>query len=141
MPGSGREFPCEIVLNHRTGPSGLLNPGDTLKGILLALRMGRVVPDDYLTSPVTTAELSIVDQHGREHFSEIKVTVDRTAIINSLKLTGRHGRGLYDTSESQAIPAVRDQARHSVEAVISLDIPDERVHSNPQLRSRITILE
>ena len=130
LPGSGREFHYKRVLNHRTGRAGRINPGDSLEGILLAFRRCQRFPDECLASdPVIPAELSIVDQFGREHFSEIEVMVDRTAIIHSLKLIGRQGRGLYDTSESQAIPEVRERAGRSVETEIWSDIPDKRVHS------------
>jgi len=35
LPGSGRTFPYESVLNHRRGR---INPGDSMEGILLAFR-------------------------------------------------------------------------------------------------------
>lgn len=123
LPGSGRTFPYERVLNHRTGRAGLINPGDSMEGILLAFRC-HPYPEECLSRPVIPVELSIVDQYGREHVSKIEVTVDRTAIINSMPRSSRHGRGLYDTSESQARVSVRDQARRSVEAKISSDMED-----------------
>ena len=131
LPGSGRTFPYESVLNDRTGRAGRINPGDSTEGIVLAFRRQRF-PDECLAGPLISAELSIVDQYGRQHVSEIEVEVDRTAIINSLKLTSRQGRGLYDTSESQANVTVREPARRPVEAVDSLNIPGELVHPKPE---------
>ncbi len=131
LPGSGREFPYERVLNHRSGRVGSINPGDSLEGILLAFRRCQRFPDECFAGSVIPAELSIVDQYGWKHFSQIEVRVDRTAIINSLKLARRQGRGLYDTSESQASVVVGEQARHSVAAKISSDIPTGRVHPKP----------
>ena len=125
LQGSGRAFPYENVLNHRTGRAGLINPGDSMEGILLAYRC-RPYPEECL-SGLLPAELSIVDQHGRPHVSEIEVTVDRTAIINPLKLAGRQGRGLFD----QARVAVREQARRSMVAEISSDIPHKRATPKP----------
>jgi hypothetical protein len=107
-----------------------------MEGILLAFRCQRF-PDECLDGPVIPAELSIVDQHGRQHVSEIEVRVDRTAIINSLKPSRRQGWGLYDTSKSQASVLVRERARRPVEAVISSDIPDERVHPKPETYQEI----
>ena len=131
LPGSGREFPYEWLLNPRTGRASSINPGVSLECIFLAFRRCQRFPDECFAGPVIPAELSIVDQYGREHVSEIEVTVDRTAIINSLKLARRQGRGLYDRSESQASVAVREQARRSVAAEISSDIPDKRATSKP----------
>jgi hypothetical protein len=131
LPGSGREFPYEWDLNPRTCRAGSINPGDSLECIFLAFRRCQRFPDECFADPVIPAELSIVDQYGREHVSEIEVTVGRTAIINSLKLARRQGRGLYDTSESQASVAVREQARRSVAAEISSDIPDKRATPKP----------
>ena len=122
LQGSGRTFPYESVLNHRTGRAGLINPGDSMEGILLAFRCQRC-PDECLSDLVIPAELSIVDQYGRLHVSEIKVTVDRAAIVNSLKLGGRQGRGLFDTSRPQARVSVHEQARRSMAVEISSEIP------------------
>jgi hypothetical protein len=124
MPGSGRTFPYESVLNHRRGG---INPGDSMEGILLAFRCYQPYPEECFSVPVIPVDVSIVDQHGRPHVSEIEVTVDRTAIINSLKLAGRQGRGLFD----QARVAVREQARRSGAAEISSDIPDKRATPKP----------
>jgi hypothetical protein len=131
LPGSGREFPYEWVLNPRTGRAGIINPGDSLEGFLLAFRKGPRVPIDCLAGPVIPAELSIMLQNGRQYVSQIDLEVDRAAITNSLKLAGRQGRGLYDTSESQARVAVREQARRSMAAEISSDIPDKRATPKP----------
>jgi hypothetical protein len=97
-----------------------------MEGILLAFRCERH-PEECLAGPVIPAELSIVDQYGRPHVSEIEVTVDRTAIINPLKLAGRQRRGLFD----QARVAVREQARRSMAAEIASDIPDKRATPKP----------
>jgi hypothetical protein len=114
--GSGRTFPYESVLNHRTGRAGLINPGGSMEGILLAFRCHPYPEECFAVDLVIPVELSIVDQHGRPHVSELKVTVDRTAIINSMPQSSCQGRGLYDTSESQARVGVREQARRSLEA-------------------------
>lgn len=137
LPQSGREFPCKMVLNHRTGRAGSINPEESLEGLLLAFRKCQRFPDECFAGPVIPAELSIVDEYGRRHFSQIEVRVDRTAIINSLKLARPQGRGLYDISESQASVMVREQARRSLAAKISSDIPDGRVHPNPPIYQEI----
>ena len=105
---SGREFPCGRVLNHRTGRSGIIKPGDTLEGILLAFRKCGRIPNDCLAGSVMPAELSVVDQNGRKHLSKIEVRVDRTAIIDSLRLIRQPGQGLYGPSEPQTNLAVRE---------------------------------
>jgi len=115
-----------MVLNHRTGRSGIINPGDTLEGILLAFSIFRRVPNDYLAGSMIPAELLILDQYGRQHVSQIAVEVDRTATMKPLKLTRRPGQGLYGTSEPHTKLAVREQACRSVAAEISSDTPDKR---------------
>jgi len=81
-----------------------------MEGILLAFRR-HPFPEECLSVPFIPVDLSIVDQYGGQHVSEIEVTVDRTAIINSLKLVGRQGRGLYGPSQSKASVAVREWHR------------------------------
>jgi hypothetical protein len=132
LPGSGRTFPYESVLNHRTG--GRINPGDSMEGILLASRRQPYPEECLVVDLVIPVELSIVDQYGSEHVSEIKVTVDRTAIINSLIPSRSQGRGLFD----QARVAVREQARRSGSAEISSDIPDKR--ATPKLVAKQGVL-
>jgi hypothetical protein len=112
LPGSGRTFLYGDVLNHRTGRAGRINPGDSMEGILLAFR-SQPFPDESLAR-VIPMDLSIVDQDGRHHVSQIEVTVDRTAIISSMKPRSRQGRGLFG------------QARRSQEAKISSAMRDKR---------------
>jgi hypothetical protein len=126
LPNSEREFPCEMVLNHRTGRLGIINPGDTLEGILLAFSMSRRVPNDYLAGSMIPADLLILDQYGRQHVSQIAVEVDRTATMKPLRLTRRTGQGLYGTSEPHTNLAVREQSRRSVASENSPDNPDKR---------------
>jgi hypothetical protein len=111
LPGSGREFPYEMVLNHRTGRLGNINPGETLEGICLAFRECRGLPDECFVGSVIQAELSIVDQHGREHVSEIKVEVDLTATITPRMLMRRPGQGLYGPTEPRTTLAVGEHRR------------------------------
>lgn len=127
LPGSGKQFPYELVINHRTGRSGSINPGDSLEGILLAFRKAPRVPDECLVHPpVIPAELSVVDQHGREHVSQIEVEVDRTDIIKSLRPVRRPGQGLYGPSGPHTNFAVRERAARPVTAEIWSGIPDKQ---------------
>jgi hypothetical protein len=95
MPGSGREFPFDTVLNHRQGRLGVIHGGETLAGTLLAYRECAGVPDEGLAGPVIPADLCIVDNTGQEHFSEIEVGVDRTVLIDALRLRVRPELGLF----------------------------------------------
>jgi len=131
LPQSGKEFPYQMVLNHRTDRAGLVNPGQTLEGVLLAFRRCEGFPDDGLAGPVIPADLSIVDQNGEEHFSEIEITVDCTAIIDSLKLKSRPARGLFDTVESEPRTPAQDQARRYLAGTISKDIADKPAVPQP----------
>jgi hypothetical protein len=131
LPGSGRTFPYASVLNDRTtGRAGRIDPGDSLEGVLLAFRC-QPFPDECLAGPVISTEVSILDQDGMEHVSEIRVSVDRTAIINSLCQAYRQGRGLYDAYGSQSSVAVREQARRLVAAGVLTDFLDV----NPKLET------
>lgn len=100
LPGSGRVFSYDSVLNNRTGQAGRISPGDSREGILLAFRRQRL-PQEALI-PVVPVDVCLVDQNGREHVSQIAVEVDRTAITEPLKRATYHGSGLYGPSESQA---------------------------------------
>jgi hypothetical protein len=131
LPQSGKEFVYETVLNHRTGRAGMVNPGETVDGVLLAFRKCQGVPDDGLAGPVIPADLSIMDQSGQEHFSEIEITVDCTAIIDSLKLKSRPARGLFDTFESEPRTPAQDQARRYLAGTTSKDIADKPAIPQP----------
>jgi len=91
---SGRNFPCDEVLNHRLGERGVLNSGESMEGLLLAYTMfDRILPDCMhgTTAPV---RLFAKDQFGRKHRSEIEISIDRSATMRQMFLRSR-GTGLY----------------------------------------------
>ena len=81
---SGREFPCNQVLNHCVRERGALAPGDSLEGVLLAYTMFHRIPFEFLHRKKAPASLFVVDQYGRKHRSEIEILVDRTATMRPL---------------------------------------------------------
>lgn len=97
MP-SGRKFPAKSVLNHRTGLTGAINPGDTINGFLLAFSRQQI-PDEYLDSFIVPAELALADQFGRTHVSEIELEVDRSGTQKPLRQLKRRS-SLFDPVES-----------------------------------------
>lgn len=104
---SGKTFYCADVLNHQVGERGIMEPGESWKGILLAYDLTKRIPDEYLHGITVPGRISVVDQFGREHPSVIELTIDRTATMSTLR-TGRCGTGLYDREQfSSAQAAVR----------------------------------
>jgi len=96
---SGTEFSCEKVLNHCTGRSGMIRPGESLKGVLVGLDMRRKIPFDYLLATGIPAGLSVFDQFGRRHRSVVEFECDRTALTKRLRTTYT-GAGLYERDTS-----------------------------------------
>jgi hypothetical protein len=80
---SGHEFPYDEVLNHRIHLQGLLEPRQSLEGLLLAHTISHRIPFEILHGTIAPAELCAVDQFGREHHSEIEITIDRSATLPS----------------------------------------------------------
>jgi hypothetical protein len=103
---SGRKFPYTEVLNHYVGERGILDPGKSIEGILLAYTMLREIPKYYSQEWAAPAQLSIIDQFGRRHASFINISVDRTANIRPGMLIQRPRKGLFDTSELKASSVV-----------------------------------
>jgi hypothetical protein len=99
---SGRKFPYAAVLNHHVGERGILDPGKSIEGILLAYTMHQEIPKYYFHDWSVPAQLSIIDQFGRRHVSFIDISVDRTANIRSGMLMPRPRKGLFDISELKA---------------------------------------
>lgn len=133
LPGSGKTFLYESVLNHRTGGAGRINPGDSVEGIFLAFRCQPYPEECFARPAVIPVDLSIVDQYGTPHVSQIEVRVDRTAIINSLRLVGRQGRGpgLFGPARTETrgqVRAIQEQGRSPISpsrVVISANKPTE----------------
>jgi hypothetical protein len=105
---SGRKFPYTEVLNHHVGERGILDPGKSIEGILLAYTMLREIPKYYFHDWSAPAQLSIIDQFGRRHVSFIDISVDRTANIRPGMPIQRPRKGLFDTSELKASSVVAE---------------------------------
>lgn len=103
---SGRKFPYTEVLNHHVGERGILDPGKSIEGILLAYTMLQEIPKYYFHDWSAPAQLSIIDQFGSRHVSFIDILVDRTANIRPGMLIQRARKGLFDTSELKASSVV-----------------------------------
>lgn len=95
---SGRKFRSHAVLNHRTGASGAIDPGNTLDGFLLAFS-AQQIPEEYLHSFRVPVTLAVVDQFDRKHISEIELEVDRSATQKPLRQLKRRS-SLFDPVES-----------------------------------------
>jgi hypothetical protein len=97
---SGRKFSCYEVLNHRVREHGGLNPGDSIEGVLLAFARNRI-PMELLHRTIAPAQLSVEDQFGREHDSEIEILIDRRATMRP-PVFRPCGKGLFDDTEPRA---------------------------------------
>jgi hypothetical protein len=69
-------FEREVVLNHRLGAKGRLNPGDCLDGFLLGVGQ-RPIPGAYSDRQILRTRLSVVDDRGDCYESRVKLLVRR----------------------------------------------------------------
>lgn len=100
---SGRKFPCNEVLNHRVREHGVLGPGGSSEGVLLAYTMFDRIPFDHPHGTIAPARLFVIDQFGRKHRSEVEILIDRTATMPALASV-RRGTGLYGGFRSDEVP-------------------------------------
>jgi hypothetical protein len=103
--GSGREFPCNQVLNHCVQERGALGPGASLEGVLLAYTMFHRIPFEFLQGETAPVSLFVVDQYGRKHRSEIEILVDRTATMRPL-IRNPSRRSLFDEPKLDHSPTL-----------------------------------
>ena len=96
---SGRTFPRGEVLNHRIGECGGLGPGECMEGVLLGLQIFCRIPFDYLHGTIVPAGISVFDQFGRRHRSEIEVRIDRSATMRPF-LGRPRGTGLFAETDA-----------------------------------------
>lgn len=110
---SGRQFPRCALLNcaehHHT-----LDCNESVTGILLGLA-DCDFPDDYLHGEEFSAELVIIDQHGRRHASEIFVVVERTTQMAAIDFTRKPGPGLFASVAKQG--SVSEQRNRETEFI------------------------
>jgi hypothetical protein len=106
---SGRIFRYDEVLNHRVGKCGGLAPGESMEGLLLGLQISCRIPFDFLHATIVPARISVVDQFGREHESEIEVRVDRSATMRPLNRK-RQPKGLFAETGTLPMALPRDEA-------------------------------
>jgi hypothetical protein len=65
-------FEPEVVLNHRVGRKGRLNPGESFEGLLLGMGQGRL-PDDFRDRQRVSAKLTVFG--GGDDRCELEVTL------------------------------------------------------------------
>jgi len=99
---SGRTFPRVEVLNHRIGECGGLGPGESVEGVLLGQQISCRIPFDYLHGTIVPAAISVVDQFGRKHRSEIDVRIDRSATMRPLIRRPR-GSSLFEDADAPPV--------------------------------------
>lgn len=80
-------FDREVVLNHRVGMAGRLNPGGAFEGLLLGIGAA-ALPDEYLDRQRVRLTLEIFDRRGFRYSKRLDVAVSRR-IIRSKQLV-RH---------------------------------------------------
>jgi hypothetical protein len=103
---SGREFPYDEVLNHRIHEQGTLNPGKSFEGMLLAYTMFKRIPSDYIHGERAFVRLSLADQYGRRHSSDIEILIDRRATMPARIFMPRQNRGLFNDPTNDQTSAV-----------------------------------
>jgi hypothetical protein len=101
---SGRKFPYDDVINWRLGEKGVLQPGGSIEGLLLAYTMFTGVSPEYLHGDTAIADLLLIDQYW-EHCFELEVRIDRRATMRPF--VPRPGKGLYDGTETRFAPKLK----------------------------------
>ena len=81
LPGTAIAYPRSNVINHRTSSRGRLRRGETLDGLLLAVGF-EPIPDCFRHGGSVDSMLSIVDQFGRSHSSEVSFWIDRSVTLD-----------------------------------------------------------
>ena len=71
----GPEYPRDIVLNHRVGKHGTVNPGEPLEGMLLGYS-ATPIPSQYSHGFRLPLTLSILDGFDNPHSAQFLVQVD-----------------------------------------------------------------
>jgi hypothetical protein len=74
------EFAREVVLNHRIGRKGRLNPGDSFEGLLLGKGQA-CLPDTFRDRQRMRAKLTIFDGRGGCYELEASLCVNRQVRI------------------------------------------------------------
>jgi hypothetical protein len=75
-PSESLEFERDVVLNHRVGSAGQLNPEGSIEGLLLGIGEAPV-PDEYHDRQALQMRLLIFDRRGRHSASHFKLYVCR----------------------------------------------------------------
>lgn len=111
---SGLEFPCQDVLNHRVGDQGLIEPGKSIEGVLLAYTMFEPIPPEYIHGDEALATLSVTDQHGRHHRSPIEFSINRRATMPAWVFRSKSTRrSLFEETELKGSPATTLPDNHA----------------------------
>lgn len=100
---NGDEFDRESVLNHRVGPSGVIQSGTKLDGIFLGIATS-TLPLYLPCGRTMPVELLIVDQFGTRHWSYVDILVDRTATATPLRIGPRRST-LFDPVDYEVFHA------------------------------------
>ena len=73
-------FDPEVVLNHRLGPRGRLNPRESVEGLLLGVGQANI-PKEFYQGKAVPVTFTIFDQRGDEYTLELTLRVYRQGPI------------------------------------------------------------
>jgi hypothetical protein len=85
---TGLKFSFDEVLNHRLGQEGEIEPSGHLDGVILAFSMPNPIPWEYRHGSFAPADLGVVDQFERPHWSNIEMLIDRNATMKPTRPRG-----------------------------------------------------
>jgi hypothetical protein len=114
----GSSFGLDQVLNHRLDGHETLCRGDVLEGLILAQGLSPL-PPNYPEGSRVKIELSLRNQFGDWHQSNVAVPVRRPQARVRPMTPAHRGSGLYDVEEQMNDSAVSTE--HRVEARTKLD--------------------
>ena len=115
---SGRRYPRSTVLNHRIGDCGTLDPGQGLEGTLLGVAYGSCISSDFVHDEAYPAEITVTDQFGLRHTSEIEIRVEHDKMLKTLSRLSEQSRPGWLSSENVTLlprARTRHRGRHPSE--------------------------
>jgi hypothetical protein len=120
---SGRQYGSEQVLNASLRGGFTIGPGKAGEGYLLGVGCLNKIPDEWIFDPRVPAEVSIVDQLDREHFSEIEMLIDRNSLLKRAVQPHRKGKGLFEPLTEVTAPSIQPPSEEEPTKVVLVQRP------------------
>lgn len=105
----GPEFPSDVVLNHRIGKHGTVEPAKPLEGVLLG-RASTPIPSQYSHGLQLPLMFSILDGVDKWHSAQLHVPVDEYLCSKGLRVSRSSLYGAYSGNKPDLVDRLEDLA-------------------------------